>query len=59
MKRSIEDIRKDGRFSIAREHSGRPDKPWAVRFNGEWIGSAPTEAAAEQLALEWERDRWS
>lgn len=40
----------DMRYSIAEEGTGNPDKPWVVRFCGDWLGTAPTALDALWIA---------
>jgi hypothetical protein len=36
----------DNRWTITREHTGKPAPQYVIRFCGDWIDSAPTYAAA-------------
>jgi|ERR1035437_769638 hypothetical protein len=48
----------DSRYSIMREYTGNPVRPWVLRFCGDWILGADTysDAALGALAHKYSRD---
>jgi hypothetical protein len=48
---------KDGRYSIQRVWCGYPTRQWVAYFCGQWLGCAPTQMGALDLARKHQEAR--
>lgn len=46
----------DLRYTVTRELTGHNEPWWVARFEHHWVGEAPTEEGAKELALQHKRD---
>ena len=50
-------IKRDRRYTVAREWCGYPEARFVARFCDKWLGQAPTEAEAYRIAQTHEDQR--
>lgn len=46
----VHSLKKDDRYTIAKEWCGHPQMRWVIRFCGEWVGYSPHLTLAINLA---------